>query len=112
MPERSQHQMTPDEQRAEAQKVVDRIWAVIEYDQDGRWWMDNLKAIAIVRHALRDERRRTLEEAAKIGMKHCKGYDIAWWRETPKVDIYKQACLDVVQAIREQARRAGEDTHV
>lgn len=49
-----------------------------------------------IAEALEQARRDALEEASKVCREFSKGYDMEWWRETPKTEIYKTACLEMI----------------
>jgi hypothetical protein len=55
--------------------------------------------VEIIKDALQQARREALAEAAKACREFSKGYDMEWWRETPKTEVYKTACLEMIAQI-------------
>ena len=50
---------------------------------------------AIIAHD-KQTSRDALAEAVRVCREFSKGYDMEWWRETPKTEVYKTACLEMI----------------
>lgn len=67
-------------------------------------WKDRGHHACVV-DRLAEAEKRGMELAIKIGHGFEKGYDIYWWMSTPKKEIYKVACLDLLEYIRAELEK-------
>ncbi len=96
-------QIDTAQRRADLAEIAKKLVLQINEIQPFQWDKHDEKDQAIVLAALlateQQARREALEEAAKVCREFSKGYDMEWWRETPKTEVYKTACLEMIAQI-------------
>ncbi len=70
--------------------------------------MARAEAIEAIQQAHAEGRAAGLREAVKIARTFNKGFDIEWWMSKTKKDISVAMCLELAEAIEQQASEGGE----